>query len=196
MGQRPKVLWAGRLDRQKRPDILRDVALMMPEINFVVYGAAMLDTSCEKSIYNELCAIKNIDLRGEFDGFSSISREDFELLLYTSGWDGLPNIILESFSAGLPVLASNVGGISEAYPNNSQFLISNAGDPSAYVLALRNILNSSTAVQNERERILRYCRAERTFDQFAQRIADVKNYSLSVTPSRSWRANYEGNGIR
>ena len=31
---------------------------------------------------------------GEYDGFGSLATEQYDVLLYTTAWDGLPNVLL------------------------------------------------------------------------------------------------------
>jgi len=40
-----------------------------------------------------------------------------------SNYENLPCVILEAFSCGIPVIATNVGGINEFFPNQFGFLI-------------------------------------------------------------------------
>jgi glycosyltransferase involved in cell wall biosynthesis len=50
-----------------------------------------------------------------------------------SQWEGLPNILLEAMSMGLPVISSAVGGIPELIHNGvTGFLVSPFDDVSAY----------------------------------------------------------------
>jgi glycosyltransferase involved in cell wall biosynthesis len=179
IGGRQKILWAGRFDRQKRPDLLRDIALRMPDVDFIVYGSPMLDTVTGKGIFKSLGAVKNLYLCGPFDGFADIPRDEIALFLYTSAWDGMPNIILEAFSSGLPVIASKVGGISEAYPEGSPFLVSRSDDVDAYVESLRKVLRSPTLLDAERARVLKHCRDQRSFERFVRRLSTVEGYSDS-----------------
>ncbi len=106
------VLWAGRLDRQKRPDILlaiADACKQLP-VKFHVYGAVVLDAD----IYSaEMAKRENVAFHGPFDGFFSIPAVQYDLFLNTSQWDGLPNILMEAIAAGLPVISSDAGGIGE-----------------------------------------------------------------------------------
>lgn len=46
-----------------------------------------------------------------------------DVFILFSNIENLPCVILESFSTGTPVLATNVGGISEYFPSNFGFLI-------------------------------------------------------------------------
>ncbi|WP_377887634.1 glycosyltransferase family 4 protein [Alkalihalobacillus sp. R86527] len=68
----------------------------------------------------KLVAKNNLDNRVHFLG----EREDVEMqlsnsqaLLLISKWEGLPLSILEGMRAGLPVIASDVGGVSEVLHN-------------------------------------------------------------------------------
>jgi len=107
-----QVLWAGRLDRQKRLDLLARIAeqLVDAPIHFTVYGSTVLtydrlDLNWQK--------YSNVTYRGPFDGFSTLPLAQFDLLLHTAQWEGLPNVLLEALAYDLPVMASAVGGVPE-----------------------------------------------------------------------------------
>ena len=76
-------------------------------------------------------------------------REDIEILLkksdifvLTSRWEGFPLTILEAMRAGLPVIASDVGGVSEAVlDKETGFLVRDSDDLKE---ALQKTLSSQT----------------------------------------------------
>ncbi len=119
------LLWAGRLDRQKRPDILLAIAQAMPEWTFDVYGQTVLDDESEAMA--GLRRAPNVRLRGAFNDFYAIVRPDHLALVYTTQWDGMPNVLLEAARAGLPVVAPAIGGITEFLP--AQSLVAEWTDP-------------------------------------------------------------------
>jgi glycosyltransferase involved in cell wall biosynthesis len=49
--------------------------------------------------------------------------QEASLFLLFSNHENLPCVILESFSSGTPVISTNVGGVSEFFPNNFGTLI-------------------------------------------------------------------------
>lgn len=49
--------------------------------------------------------------------------QNADLFLLFSNYENLPCVILESFSCGVPVISTNVGGIREYFPNNFGVLI-------------------------------------------------------------------------
>ena len=104
-----RVLWASRLDYQKNPGVVFDIAKRMPEVQFDVFGRQVLSdvqVDWEK-------APPNVAYRGEFFAFGKLPLKDYKLFLYTSLFDGMPNILLEAASHGMPIVSSPVGGISE-----------------------------------------------------------------------------------
>ncbi len=137
--QRPalNVLWAGRLDRQKRIDLLAQIAAHCRDLpyHFHVHGSAVLEQFDTRKL-----AAPNVTYHGPFDGFASLPLEQFDVYLYTSQWDGLPNILLEAMAAGLPIIASKVGGVGELIESGETgCAIEPYDDVDAFVAALGRI---------------------------------------------------------
>lgn len=137
-----EIFWAGRLDRQKRPDILAAIAeacIGLP-CRFHVYGTPLLD---KDTISKRLSTLPNVELYGAYEGFSSLPIESCQLFLYTSEIDGLPNVLLEAAAAGLPLLAPAVGGISElVIANQTGFLVEHFDDVESYVKLIETAIKS------------------------------------------------------
>ena len=166
------LLWAGRLDRQKRPDILLAIAQAMPEWTFDVYGQTVVDQ--DSPAVAGLRKAPNVRLRGSFNDFYTIVRPDHLALVYTTQWDGMPNILLEAARAGLPIVAPAVGGITEFIPGDC--LVPECADVNAYIEQIRRLADD-LALREERTRTLGQRVAQRhSWDEFAAAIARVPGY--------------------
>jgi glycosyltransferase involved in cell wall biosynthesis len=133
---RLSVLWAGRLDRQKRPDLLKAIAeqLQGSAIDLNFYGSSMLDQTDET---NRWSSLPNLFYRGPFDRFESLPLDEFDVFLHTAHWDGMPNVLLEAAAAGLAIVASGVGGIPELIETGvTGFCVTPYDDVTAYCQAL------------------------------------------------------------
>lgn len=64
------------------------------------------------------------------------------IFILASDWEGLPLTILEAMRAGLPVVASNVGGVSEAVINDVTGILIERGDVSGLTMAISRLLAS------------------------------------------------------
>lgn len=134
----PRVLWAGRFDRQKRLDLLVRIARANPHIEFDVYGKAVLDGI--KLI--DLQPPKNIHAKGTYTNLETVLQTPYAAYLYTSQWDGIPTILLDIGQTGLPIVASNVGGVSELINTDSGWLVDDIEDIEAYSNALNEIVGN------------------------------------------------------
>lgn len=131
-----KVLWASRVTREKMPDMIKLIAdkLDPKEFQIDVFGAFSDDVD-----KNFFAGVPVINYRGAFDGFSSLPTEDYDILLYTSVGDGVPNILLEATAAGLPILASNDGGVHEFIQDEKTgSLVKEIRDVDGYVKKLKD----------------------------------------------------------
>lgn len=118
-------LFVGRLSEEKGIDVLLE-AFKDSERKLVIIGTGPLVGKVEK--YSE--KYTNI----EYLGFQSIEiiiekLKKAKALIFTSIWyEGMPMTILESFSAGTPVICVDIGGPAEVVENKFTGLIYKAGD--------------------------------------------------------------------
>lgn len=144
-----RVLWAGRFDPQKRVDILLAIARANPQLIFDVYGKAVLDN---KGLdVHELP--DNIEIKGTYTDLQEVLNTPYAAFLYTAQWDGLPTILLDIASAGLPIVAPDIGGIAELLDNDTGWLVPDFDDVAAYSAALREMVKNPELAREKAERM-------------------------------------------
>lgn len=141
---RLKILWASRICRQKRPDILKAISDKLEKSNFLVDVYGQLEEDYTKDFFSDA----HIHYKGGFNGIESIKTEDYDVFLYTSENDGIPNVLQEVVARGLPIIAPNVGGIKEIIiPDKTGCLIEDFEDINSYIAAIRQLLNPSFRIK-------------------------------------------------
>ena len=133
--KQPTIVWAGRLDPQKRIDILVEIARELPKVNFDVWGAGVLS---EGEIIGDIP--KNISMRGVFTDMTLVNWNDYEALVYTSEWDGIPTILLDMAAISMPVVSNKVGGIGELLDDTCAFLVEPFDNVGMYVRQIKKLL--------------------------------------------------------
>lgn len=138
------VLWASRIDRQKRAGLLARIAELLaerlPDVRIDVYGAATLDDAAT----DHLAGLPNVRRHGAFSRFDDIGAGAYYCFVYTSSFDGMPNVLLEAAAAGTAIVAPDVGGIGEFVRDGETGLIVDcAGDDEtdahSYVAAIERL---------------------------------------------------------
>ena len=171
-----QILWAGRFDRQKRVDLLAKIAAALPDCHFLVFGGRLLDT--DGAALHALQQLPNVEIRGAYDGFVSLPTAECDLFLYTSEWDGIPNVLLEAISHGLPVVASNVGGIAELINEESGYLIEPFDSVSAFVSAIKNILENQKEAQFRAAHALEIIKHRHAVGTFKHSLVNLVGYQI------------------
>jgi glycosyltransferase involved in cell wall biosynthesis len=69
------------------------------------------------------------------------------LLLPSIGYEGQPRVVLEAYAAGVPVLASDVGGLPELVEDGRSGFLLPWGDPNAWTAAMQKLLADHEAVR-------------------------------------------------
>lgn len=175
-----RVLWASRVCLQKRPDLLLGIVTAMPDILFDVYGSPDNETA---TLYRKLQRLENVHAHGVYGSFDEIVRNrHFDAFLYTTAFDGLPNVLLEATMAGLPIVCpAHVGGIGDLISQDSGYSVTDAGCIGDYVTALRKVLADAEEARSRAERGLTLCRTRHTRSAF---IASMKAVTASVCATR------------
>jgi glycosyltransferase involved in cell wall biosynthesis len=128
----PVVLVAGRLHRAKGPDIglaaFAGVSRSLPAARLVLVGGGPM----EAHLHTE---VSRLGLEGRVHFWGTVDHEqvialmkESDLLLVPSRWEGLTAVVLEAFAAGLPVVATRVGGVPEIVEHERTGLLVEAGD--------------------------------------------------------------------
>lgn len=103
--ERPVILWLGRFTQVKRPDRVVDLARKLPGYQFVMAGGGELEGS-----------IKDVGL-SNLHCVGWQRKEDMwaiaDLGICTSDSEGMPLALIEAQMAGVPVVSTDVGSVSE-----------------------------------------------------------------------------------
>jgi glycosyltransferase involved in cell wall biosynthesis len=99
------VGWMARVTSVKNPQLLLDVAALLPDVTFVMAGGGdLLDEITAK-------APSNVKVIGWAD--ASLFWSAVDLAISTSDNEGMPIALIEAQLAGIPVIATDVGSNSE-----------------------------------------------------------------------------------
>ena len=131
------ILWAGRVVSVKMPELVAEIGKRLDPNKFIIDVYGEMGNDVDKNIFDNNSSIR---YHGGFDGFDSLPIEDSDILLYTSRSDGIPNIILEATMAGLPIIASDDGGVGEVIVDGKTgILVKKMLEPDEYVEKLHSI---------------------------------------------------------
>lgn len=112
------ILCIARVAPPKRDDLFIELAAKHPDYAFVWIG----NLHEVKVPYANVFFLGNVERGGRFCQLA-------DLFVLPSDFEGLPMVILEAMSYGLPVVASNVGGVSEIVQNGiNGFSVNNTVD--------------------------------------------------------------------
>lgn len=111
----PTVLFVGRLDPQKDPLLLLEafpqIQSRIPDVHLIFVGSGVLESELSSRIQerNLQSCVHVLGWRADIPDL----LQAVDLLVLPSRWEGLPNVVLEAFASGTPVVATRAEGISE-----------------------------------------------------------------------------------
>lgn len=115
--EKPLVGWIARLTGVKNPMRALEVADAMPDIHFVMAGGGDLLNQVRSKAPSNLSVVgwtEAADLFGAVD-----------IILSTSENEGMPIALIEAQLAGKPVVATDVGSVSEVILNHETGIVTN-----------------------------------------------------------------------
>lgn len=126
-------------------DVLIDAVKLLPEellnkCQFVIFGDGPERGNLKAKISNSKLE-NNFLLLGAINNAASYLKA-LDVFVLPSRKEGLPYTILEAMQAGLPIIASSVGGIPEALSEAG--ILTQAEDPSSLAQAIENAVNNES----------------------------------------------------
>jgi D-inositol-3-phosphate glycosyltransferase len=156
------VLWVGRLEDEKNPGELIDIAEQLLErmigIRFLIVGD-LPGSYEERRIY--LLEKMRLSTQRAFTFIRTVPydrmpdlyrlvRQTGGVLICTSLHESLPMIFLEAMACGCPILSTDVGGVRDIILDGSTGRLYPAGDLGGAVKILQGLLSAESAKSVER----------------------------------------------
>lgn len=111
-----RLLAAGRLEEQKRLDRLIRLLAQLRRQSPVPFRVVIAGDGPLRSQLERQAAEAGLSDLVEFRGLvreMKTAYHEADIFLLTSDFEGTPNVVLEAMASGLPVLATNVGGVPD-----------------------------------------------------------------------------------
>ena len=140
-----RVLFLGTIIERKGcfdiPQIVVEVAKVIPDVKFVIAGDGELDKL--KSMVNK----DGIEMNCEFPGWIRGVEKDKQLrecsLFFLPSYnEGMPMAVLDAMGYGLPIVSTTVGGIPKIVHDEQNGFLRNPGDICGMADAIIELLNN------------------------------------------------------
>ena len=168
---RPRVAFVGRVEHEKGPDVLLRAAAALPGLQVVVVGDGALRPSLE-ALAREL----GMRDRVVFTGYRPNTEvpavlAHVDVFAMPSRFEELGTACVEALHAGLPVVASDTGGIPVAHDVDG--LRVPPGDHEALARALRRVLEDGALRERLGAAAAARARRDHSWPALAERVLGV-----------------------
>jgi len=144
------MLFVGRLTEEKQVEVTLDAFALLAEedtgLHLAVIGADAPGSEAYAEGLRQRCLTHDWGLRVHWVGEQEdVARwyKEADLLILTSKHEGFGRVLVEAMAHAVPVVAFNVGGISEVVEDGVQGLLVDAGDIKGIVESCKSILKNS-----------------------------------------------------
>ncbi len=166
-----RVGFVGRMERPKDPLLFLDVIERLPEYSATMIGGGALESMVEARIKRR--RLSNVRMLGALPHAEVLKTlPEFGVVIMTSRWEGLPVFPLEAMWLRVPVVAANVGALSEVIEHEKSGLLVDSRFPDDFARAVRKLAEDAVL----RERIVRNAK-DRIRSQFSEErmLADIRD---------------------
>ena len=144
--QPPRLITVGRLTPVKNQVfLLRAVAGLPGDVRLQIIGEGPERSKLE-AVASELGLWDRVIFSGEVTDIAE-ALSGSGIFLLGSHFEGLPLSVLEAMSAGLPVVSTDVGGVSEAVVDGKTGLLVSPGDLEGFTASVERLISDSALRQ-------------------------------------------------
>lgn len=136
---RPRLLFVGRLARQKNLALLLEALVGVSErFDTLLVGDGPLENELKGAVAK--MGLMNVRFWGRADGQEVVETyRDADVLVLPSEREGMPLVLLEALAMGLPIVATDVPGSRDVVVHGENGLLVPPGDPDALREALLTV---------------------------------------------------------
>lgn len=134
------LTFVGRLTPPKDPFTLLEAVKVLSDGVLLVVGEGRLRPQVERYV-REQGLVERVRLLGQRSDVPQILAAS-DIFVLSSRWEGLPYTIIEAMMAGLPVVATRVGGIPELVEDGVTGFLVPPKDPEALAVALQKLIDN------------------------------------------------------
>ncbi len=180
------VGWVGRLSGEKGPEVMvRGLAACgRKDVTLSFIGTGRMDAELH-ALAEELGVAHRIRWHG-FVPEAGRHLAAFDAMLLTSWTEGTPIVLLEAMAAGIPVIATAVGGVPDVVSDQEALLV-RAGDAAAVGRAIDHVFDDPTLTLRRVEAAGRRLAEGFAVEPWVQRYKDV--YLSCIRPSSEGSAH-------
>jgi glycosyltransferase involved in cell wall biosynthesis len=178
-----KLAFFGRLDATKGVDTLIKACRLRPDLdlNLTIFGICQPGAEdFVASLHDLASGDRRIQFEAPVQGQDVVSKmAEFDCVCVPSVWlETGPLVVYEAFGAGVPVLGSRLGGIAELVRDQTDGLLIEPGNPSAWAHTFDMVVNEDGLISRLADNI----RPPRTMLDVAQEMDLI--YQALGTKSR------------
>lgn len=180
-----KLLFVGRLVEPKRADRFVALAVALTakypkhKLNFCIVGDGPLRPKLEVQAKDLPSSFNSMEFLGEVENLDAIYR-DADFLVLTSDYEGTPNAVLEAMAHALPVIATDVGGVSEVL-NKSRGILVGPDDPKALIDAASALIEDADLRNRLGSQGRAYVQENHSCETLAANLTDIYNRLIKTS---------------
>ena len=144
-----ELLTVGRLEQEKNPLLLINVLAELERREPGRYRLTWVGRGPLESTFAEQAAAAGLDSRIELAGYVPFGEEllsryrDAHMFIHVSLTEGVPQVLIEAFASGLPIVATDVGGVARTVEHGEAGLLVPPADRDSLVDAVTRLADGA-----------------------------------------------------